>query len=345
MNLKCLNTAAVLIILFLSVYILYIGKYLFLPLILALIFWYIIVGLTKVYQRIPLGRRHLPYGIALVISIISSGIVLYLFFVLLTYSISNIIAEAPKYQLKLEELLAYLDKLIAGRLDLHRLISQINLTDLFSKIALIASSIASNFAVILVYLFFLLLEYRTFGTKLKTMCNSHERYIKVSAFFNKIHRDVNGYLKIKTAINIIGALAVYIVLRGFGIYYAEFWAMLFFILHYIPYLGPVVGIFLVLLAASIQITHLGSFIILGLLLMLIAVGIGNFLEPHWLGTRLNLSPMVILISLAFWATIWGVLGMILCIPIMVITNIILAKFPKTRPIAVMLSADGKVETD
>ena len=56
-----------------------------------------------------------------------------------------------------------------------------------------------------------------------------------------------------------------------------------------------------------------------------------------MGDRLNLSPLVILISLIFWGTIWGPIGMLLCVPIMVTINIVLAHIPATQSLAIFLS--------
>jgi predicted PurR-regulated permease PerM len=344
MNLRYLNTAAIYFIFFLTVYLLFLGRYLVIPLVIAVIFWYIIIRLIALYKKIPFGERHLPQWLAFTMAIISACIVLCIFFLILSHSISSIISDAPKYQQKLQEILAYFNKLITG-VNFNVLVSQINFSHFFTKLALIISTSASDFIVILIYLLFLLLEYRTFSTKLRAMCSSQKQYLKMTTLFNQIGHDINSYLKIKTAINLIAAVVSFIVMLAFGIAYADFWAVVFFIVHYIPYIGPIAGILLVLLAASIQITHISTFILFAVLLTLVQFFIGNFLEPRWLGTRLNLSPIVILLSLAFWASIWGVLGMILCVPIMVILNIILAKFPKTQPIAVALSAEGKIETD
>ena len=71
--------------------------------------------------------------------------------------------------------------------------------------------------------------------------------------------------------------------------------------------------------------------------------VGNLIEPHQMARRLNLSPLVIILSLAFWGKIWGVVGMILCMPIMVILMIICGHFGRTRPIAIMLSSDGEID--
>lgn len=74
---------------------------------------------------------------------------------------------------------------------------------------------------------------------------------------------------------------------------------------------------------------------------MIQFGIGNIIEPKYLGSRLNLSPLVILLSLAFWGAIWGIMGMFLSMPIMVMLNIIFSKFESTQWIHILLSEKGK----
>ena len=68
------------------------------------------------------------------------------------------------------------------------------------------------------------------------------------------------------------------------------------------------------------------------------------LEPRLMGNSLNLSPMIILLNLSLWGMIWGVLGMFLCVPFLVISMIVFSHLPQTRPIAVLLSRDGQVST-
>jgi AI-2 transport protein TqsA len=70
--------------------------------------------------------------------------------------------------------------------------------------------------------------------------------------------------------------------------------------------------------------------------------IGSLLEPRLMGNRLNLSPIVILLSLGLWGSIWGIPGMFLCVPITVIMVIIFSYFPETRPAAILLSGTGEL---
>ena len=92
----------------------------------------------------------------------------------------------------------------------------------------------------------------------------------------------------------------------------------------------------------VQFDHLTPFLIVLLVFGTIQVVTANVIEPAIMGRTLNLSPLVVIVSLMVWGTIWGVVGMFLCVPIMVVSLIVLAQFETTRPIAVLLSADGRI---
>jgi predicted PurR-regulated permease PerM len=181
------------------------------------------------------------------------------------------------------------------------------------------------------------------GKKLKLAFNSNEKYEKFCISLVAIDKDIQTYIKIKTLSSLATALFSFTVLYFVGVDLAVFWALLLFILNFIPTIGSMVAVFFPLIITLIQFTSILPFVIVAILLILIQTIIGSILEPKFLGKSLNLSPLVIILSLTIWGSIWGVVGMFLCVPIMVITNIILAKFEKTRPIAVMLSATGMVK--
>ena len=71
--------------------------------------------------------------------------------------------------------------------------------------------------------------------------------------------------------------------------------------------------------------------------------LGNFLEPKLMGPGTNISPIVVLIALALWGMLWGIIGMLLAIPIMSTLVILLSQFPSTRPISILLSEKGNVD--
>jgi predicted PurR-regulated permease PerM len=68
----------------------------------------------------------------------------------------------------------------------------------------------------------------------------------------------------------------------------------------------------------------------------------NGIEPRLVGRTLNLSPLVVLFSLSVWGSVWGFAGLLLSVPITVAVMLTLTQFEATRPIAIMLSDDGKI---
>ena len=70
--------------------------------------------------------------------------------------------------------------------------------------------------------------------------------------------------------------------------------------------------------------------------------IGNFLDPYLMGNSLNLSPFAILVSLAVWSGLWGIPGAFLAVPITAIMAIVFPRFAGTRPIAILLSRNGRL---
>ena len=98
------------------------------------------------------------------------------------------------------------------------------------------------------------------------------------------------------------------------------------------------------LLSLVQFPTFTPFVIIITSLGCIQVLIGNILEPRLLGNSLNLSPLVVMLSLALWGSIWGIAGMFLSVPFTVILMIIFSEFPKTRSIAIILSQNGKINT-
>ena len=127
-----------------------------------------------------------------------------------------------------------------------------------------------------------------------------------------------------------------------GVDFAGVWGLLIFLLNFIPTVGSIIATIFPALIALAQSDGYTLFF-----LVLIGIGafqicIGNILEPRMMGSSFNLSPIVILLNLALWGNIWGIPGMFLCVPFLIIVTIVLSHFPQTRPVAIMLSADGRL---
>ena len=154
---------------------------------------------------------------------------------------------------------------------------------------------------------------------------------------------VNKYFTVKTEMSLLTAVLSYVTMLLLGVDFPLLWAFIIFILNYIPYVGSLVASLLPAIFAVFQYGAFWPFIYVLAAVEAIQILVGNYVEPRVMGKSLNLSPLVVIIALSFWGTIWGVLGMILSVPIVSVIVIICAQFPSTSSIAIMLSENGNIE--
>ena len=178
--------------------------------------------------------------------------------------------------------------------------------------------------------------------KLQALFPQPENRHLADSIISHILKDTQTYLGLKTLLSLITAIGSWVIMTAVGLDFSEFWALLIFFLYYIPNIGAIIAMSFPALIALIQFQSLLPFAIVTSGIGLIQFLVGNVLEPRFLSKSLNLSPLVILIALALWGAIWGILGMFLAVPMTVIMMIFFAHFEKTRPIAILLSQDGYI---
>ncbi len=332
----------------LTVYLLVVGEQILLPLVLALLVSYLITALGHRIERLQIGRLNPPPWMGLSGAILAVVIVIALIVQIVASNVSDVADSAPQYQKQLEEMFAQASAFLArflGQeqpLTLTALLKEINLRSVVESFALAFQSIAANTFQVLAYVTFLLLERRMFDRKLSLLFTNPTREAAVRATLREIGRKIETYVLIKTAISLLNAVLSYIVLTLFGVDFAGFWALLVFVLNFIPYIGSPIAM---LFPTVLSLLQFGSMVmalfVLGSLWAIQAF-VENFIEPRITGRTLNLSPIVMIVSLSVWGAIWGITGMILSVPLMVMIMITLAQFPKTRPIAIVMSERGEV---
>jgi predicted PurR-regulated permease PerM len=191
--------------------------------------------------------------------------------------------------------------------------------------------------VVLIYLIFLIAERvslpgrvsRAFGeTKAK----------EIMTVVEAINRAVHDYIALKTLVSALQGLLSFVVLAAFGVDFAVMWGVLIFLFNFIPYIGSFVAVSLPIVLSFLQYAEEPwKPLLVTLLLLFIQRVVDNFIEPRLTGQKLGLSPLIVLLSLAFWAWLWGVVGMILAVPLTVILKIILENIPETKPLATLIS--------
>lgn len=327
-------------------YLLHIGQALLQPIVIAGVIAYLISILSHAISWVRVGSFQMPRALAMVLAI---GIILTsltLLIQLITVNITSVVQKAPHFQENLESRI-YEGYALFGvereeAPNLREFLNEIDIRSYLQDFGRTVRNIISRTGIIFVYLIFLLFEQRTFRPKIKAMFPDRFQQREVFTIIDHIRKDVRSYLGIKVLTSAATGLISYIILRFVGLEFASFWAVLIFLLNFIPTIGSIIATMFPSALALVQFDTIGPFVLVVVLLTSVQILIGSFIDPKLMGNKLNLSPMVILISLGLWGAVWGIPGMFLCVPFTVIIMIICAYFPSTRPIAIMLSGNGQL---
>lgn len=320
------------------------GKSFLIPIFLALFVWYLVNAINTLIRRIPPIHRT-PNWLTLALAFTFIGYGLYSLGNLIADNINEFILTSGDYTERLDEQIAAFYSLLR----INRTPPTVADFDLMGSIGnnalqLLngATSAAKNFFLVLIYVIFLLIEQGAFPKKLKALGLNELTTNRLSTVLDRINWAMRTYLGVKTFTSVLTAILSYIVFWALGLDYSFFWAFLIFLFNYVPTIGSILATLMPALLALLQFEGISAFLIIALGVSAIQVAVGNILEPRLMGDNLNISPLVVVLSLILWSLLWGVVGMLLCVPITVAIIIICAQFPATRYIAILLSKDGKI---
>lgn len=313
-------------------YILYIGSPIIIPFVVAMLLSLIILSLSSFFRSLWVQRY-----LALFTSLFILWLFIYITGEIIDTNVKLLIKEAPWYQVRLIEIFdLYADKYgVNSSLVSEKILETFTLTSVFTNLASLVTAIVKNAGMIIFFTLFILLESKSFKTKLSMIA----WWEKTPMFWalEQIQWDMKSYFKIKTVTSLTVSLISLVIMYFFGLDFLVFWAFIIFVLNYIPSIGSIIAVAFPVLFSLIQFESLTITIIFLILMAGAQIIIWNVIEPRLMGTKLNISPLVILISLIFWGTLWWPVGMLLAVPMMVMMNIAFAHNEHTRPIAVLLS--------
>ncbi|MFV0416017.1 MAG: AI-2E family transporter [Chthoniobacterales bacterium] len=326
-----------------SFYVLHQGRSLVVPFLLALIAVYLIFLVSRWIQGLSFGIFRLPRSMA---TFIAFGVIFglgYLLFSIVADNAAAVANEAPRYQARLMKIQATLFKEfnIQEPGALRSFFSSFDLRGIFTGMASNLASLLGNVTLVFIYSLFLAFEIRHIPAKIEALFPNTQRREKLEIIIRRVDRDINTYLGVKTLVSLVTGLLSYAVMRIVGLEFAEFWALLIFILNFIPTVGSIISTLLPTVFALVQFEDtFKPFLIIGISILAIQQILGTIIEPNLVGGSLNVSPLVVIMSLFLWGTILGIVGAFLCVPITVILLIILSNFESTRWVAILLSKNG-----
>ncbi|WP_372573923.1 AI-2E family transporter [Ruegeria jejuensis] len=319
---------------------LYAGSGFLIPLVLALLAYVLIIAVSdRILDFLPL-----PVWLANILAVIVVLAGLFLIMYVLGSQATQMVRNFSSYETAFD---AALDKLVAlvGN-DVTKYIrdSLVNLDMSFIARSAVggATSFLSTFVLISLYVGFLMAERLMFRRKILLAANDKVFGQKLNAMMAAISQSLQSYVGVKSMVSAMTALISYGVFRWLGLEYAETWAVLTFGLNFIPNIGSIVAVIFPALIALVQFDSLSPFLTIVFLCGTVQFLMGNFLDPALLGRSLNMSTFMVIISLTFWSSVWGVVGAFLSVPVTVCLLIVFSHIKALRPVAILMSKDGTI---
>ena len=319
-----------------------VAKPLLIPLAIAFLFWALLDAIRNflLHKTPAKWRMNSKLATLAAIAIIAVGNTL---FVMILVGQAEALNESlPAYEEKLTAMLP----VIAQTFGLEQLptaesmLAKLDVSAAVTWVGGAAGTLMGNLGLIALYVGFMLAEEKIMAEKLRRFSSNRDKSRRMVDLSGEINGRIQLYIGMKTVVSALTGMLGYLLLRWVGVDFAALWGLLIFLLNFIPNVGSMIGVAFPALLTLIQFDGYTTFLVVTVGLVLINFFVGNIIEPAYMGRSLNLSPLMILLSLSLWGAIWGLAGMLLSVPLMVVTAIICSHFKGLSWISVLLSADG-----
>ena len=326
---------------------LYLMRDLITPFAMAVFIWLIIDAFARWLDGCS---KKIPYWLALIVAILTVVASIFGIILIIADTAGSVVNQAPRYGKRLDEIFHWVGGFVGNKeLSIDSLVASLELEDkVASGLAGFAGTVQgvlSNLATIAIYVAFLFAAQSSFPKKMDDLFPDKNKRGQASKVFVRIRHSIEKYIGVQTIISLMQTVISYGIMAALGLENALFWALVIFILNYIPIVGGLAAVVLPVAFGLVQFETLTPIIILAGGLFGAQFIIGNTIQPKMMGDSMNLSALVVVLSLTLWYALWGGVGAFLSAPLTVIIMIILAQFPTTRWLAVLLSADGQPDLD
>lgn len=341
---KASKIAYGLIIAIASVVVLMYLKSILVPLVFAVIVWFLMSEIKALMHKSHWIKKNIPGWVENILAFVVIFGVIGLVVHVMGQNVREMYGSFDVYKTNVDKMVASVNDMLGVDVvtQLSEYIAQMDFGNSVKNLVGSLSGALGDIFLVIIYVIFLLGEQSVIPTKIKEMYPTRDRFHSAHVMMRDINKSIGNYLALKTLASLLTGSLSLIALLIIGVDFPFFWAIVIFLFNYIPAIGSLLGTVLVAIMSLLQFGDWMYFILVLGAVGAIQVVIGNLVEPRIVGNSLNISPLVVLLSLAFWGTIWGVAGMVLCVPITVMMIIIFSRFESTRNIAILLSGNGKV---
>jgi len=310
------------------------------PLLLAVCLFYVIV---PCYQAIR-SRFAGPLAALVVAAILVLGS--YLVTLIVQDNILALQQELPRLTARAKSLLATTRTLIndnlppwlapsaeeAAQMDERRVAY---LRDSLTPALNFGANLLVETGLVAIYVIFILFDVRRWPGRLER--GFHKvRSENIVAVFAKIDASIVSYFRVQVIVSLLIGVGVTLIMWATGTSFPVLWGLLNFFGNFIPYLGSIAGFTVPVVFGFLDHEMGWEPVVAAVLMLILHLFLAYVVVPLMAGQAVGLSPLVILISLAFWGLCWGIIGMVLAVPLTVIVKLVLGAIPSTQPLSVLL---------
>ncbi len=302
---------------------------------------------AALYPLIRWMNRYIPSWLSLLLLLGLFGFLILSDALIFLFNLEEITQKAPQYNQRIQKLFH----------DLTKFGEQYGIQAPWKKISpeqairwllsILGTWISSLFLIlgqallVVFFMIFLLVESQQFERKIRVAFTTDESQALLASVYS-INEKIQRYMVTKTFISLLTGLMTSLATYLLGVDFPVLWGIIAFLLNYIPNIGSIVAVIPPVLIALLQ-KEQGYALALATLAILttIQMVIGNLLDPHLTGDSLDISPLVVFLSLVFWGWLWGVIGMILAVPLTVVIKVFCEHTPTLRPFAILIGGEPR----
>jgi len=292
---------------------------------------------------IALQRMRVPTPLAILLAVLVDIAILGMVVLLASQSVTELQSRLPAYAQRLQNLFTFWIEglqergIPAGEYVSGELISSAAIMDFVGGTLTRVAAVLSNTFLVILILVFILAEASIFPDKFRAVLGKADGDM---GRFEKIGGEVLEYLAIKTLVSLATGVSIGLFAWFMGLDFPVLLGIIGFVLNYVPTIGSILAAIPALLLAVLQFGGFGPVLAVGMGYLAVNVIFGNLIEPHLLGRRLGLSTLVVILSLIFWAWVWGPVGALLAVPLTMIVKIMLENTEDLRWIALLLDKEA-----
>ena len=327
------TTAAVVVV----IYGMQMAKVLLVPFLIAAF-----LALITVRPMMWLQQKRVPSFLAALVIVSAIMLLMAVVGTILGSSIADFTAALPEYQARLDAIVDgvfdFVTRHLKGDGSMESFGDMVDPGWAMGLAATILNSlkdVLTNTFLIIFTMIFMLLEVSSVGTKVEAAFGrSAESLERPRAFLQNLGR----YLGIKTVVSIATGICAGILTWALGLDFPLLWAMLAFLLNYVPTIGSIIAAVPAVLLALVQLGP-GAAGATAIGFAAINVAFGNIIEPRLMGYGVGISPLVVFVGLVFWGWVFGPVGMLLSVPLTMTLKLVLESDESTRWIAILIGSE------